>query len=322
MTILGIDVSKTNFHGYVISEHGDAKKSFPNTQAGFKQLDTWLKNRRIDKVHACMEATGSYWEALALHLYEAQHVVSVINPSRTKAYASSELLRTKTDAVDAAMIARFCQAQTPAAWVPPPPEALLLRALVRHVEHLKATRAQQLTRRQTPGLPALVLSSIDDVLKTLDHEIRELEAAIDKHIGQHPDLKHKRDLLTSIPGFGDTTAASILAEAPQLDEFRNTSAVSAFVGLSPSCKESGSSVRSRGRQCKTGSSRLRKALYFPAIVAMQHNPIARSLAARLRAKGKANMLVIGAVMRKLLVIAYGVLKSGVPFSANSSIAEA
>lgn len=317
MVILGIDISKANFHGYVISEHGDGKKSFPNTQAGFKQLDGWLKNRRIHKVHACMEATGSYWEALALHLYKARHVVSVINPSRTKAYASSELLR-KTDSVDAAMIARFCQAQTPAPWVPPPPEALLLRALVRHVEHLKETRAQQLTRRQTPGLPALVLTSIDDVLKTLDHEIRELETAIDKHIGQHPDLKQKRDLLTSIPGFGDTTAASILAEAPQLDEFRNTSAVSAFVGLSPSCTESGSSVRSRGGLCKTGSSRLRKALYFPAIVAIRHNPIARRLAARLRAKGKANMLVIGAVMRKLLVIAYGVLKSGVPFSADFS----
>ena len=106
-SFLGIDLSKETFHAFLLSDRADAKRVFPNTPKGFEQLTTWLKNRQADELHICMEATGSYWEPLALHLHGLERRVSVINPARIKAFAQSELLRTKADAVDAALIARF-----------------------------------------------------------------------------------------------------------------------------------------------------------------------------------------------------------------------
>jgi len=136
-SFLGIDLSKETFHACLLSDRADAKKVFPNTPKGFEQLTTWLKNRHAADVRICMEATGAYWEALALYLHGLEQHVSVINPARIKAFAQSELLRTKTDAVDAALIARFCKSQSPELWVPPPAEIRVLQALMRHYDHLK-----------------------------------------------------------------------------------------------------------------------------------------------------------------------------------------
>ncbi|MGB9651225.1 MAG: transposase, partial [Candidatus Cybelea sp.] len=129
-------------------------------------------------------------------------------------------------------------------------------------------------------------------------------------------LKRRRDLLTSIPGIGETTAGSILSEIPHLDRFQSAKAVAAFAGLSPRERRSGTSIHGRPRLCKTGNARVRKALYMPAIVALRFNPTLRVFAERLLAAGKHKRLIIGAVMRKLLVLAYGILRSGVAFDAN------
>ena len=111
---LGLDVGKTSIHAALLTEEKAVRrKSFPNTNAGFSQLDAWLKNREVAQVHVCIEA-GSYVEALALHLHGQGHTVSLVNPSRVKAFGESELIRTKTDAVDAALIARFCRVHRPA----------------------------------------------------------------------------------------------------------------------------------------------------------------------------------------------------------------
>lgn len=310
MATLGIDISKADFHCYLIGESGTSKKSFPNGPEGFGQLDKWLKNRGVKKVLACMEATGQYWEALATHLHETGHQVAVVNPLRIKAYAQSKLMRTKTDPADAALIAQFAQTETPRLWEPPPPEIRMLQAFARHLEDLKTTRAQQQTRLKTPGLPEAVKTSIHEVISALDEQIEEFEEAIRDHINRHPGLREKRDLLVSIPGIADTSAAQILAEVPHLAQFETAAAVAAYAGLSPRIRQSGTSLRSRGHLCKTGNSRLRKALFLPALTAMQHNPQLKAFADRLRGVGKPKMVVVGAIMRKLLVLAYGVLKSG------------
>jgi len=96
-TFLGIDLSKETFHACLLSDRPDATRVFPNTPRGFERLMSWLKNRRAAHVHVCMEATGSYWEALASHLHRFEQRVSVVNPARIKAFAQSELFRTKTD---------------------------------------------------------------------------------------------------------------------------------------------------------------------------------------------------------------------------------
>ena len=137
-----------------------------------------------------------------------------------------------------------------------------------------------------------------------------------QHFDGHPDLKRRRDLLTSIPGIGEATAGSILSEIPHLDRFQSAKAVAAFAGLSPRERRSGTSIHGHPRLCKTGNSRVRKALYMPAMVALRFNPTLRLFADRLLAAGKHKRLVIGAVMRKLLVLAYGILRSGKRFDAN------
>jgi len=316
MVTLGIDISKRDFHAALLSDDRTAKKSFPNSSKGFEQLAAWLRNRKVDNVVACMEATGSYWYALAKFLFNSGHSVAVINPRRIQAFAESELLRTKTDAVDAALIARFAASQTFQLWKPHAPEIEELQGLYRHLEFLKRSRTQHVTREQTPDLPERVRLSAQTIIEQLDIQIDELERAIRDHIDRHPGLKSKHNLLTSIPGIGGTSATAILSEMPTIDEFRSAQAVAAYAGLSPLIRQSGTSVRGKPRLCKTGNARLRKALYFPAIVGEKYNPTLQAFGRRLRAAGKATMVVIGAMMRKLLVIAYGVLKSGKPFDPS------
>jgi transposase len=320
MITLGIDISKRDFHAALLNGDHTAKKSFPNSTKGFEQLAAWLHNRKVDKVVACMEATGAYWYALAKFLFNAGHSVAVINPRRIKAFAESELLRTKTDAVDASLIARFAASQQLQFWKPLAPEIEELQGLYRHLEFLKISRTQHVTREQTPDLPVRARQSAQTIIEQLDIQIDELDRAIRDHIDRHPGLKTKHNLLTSIPGIGDTSAVAILSEMPTIDEFRSAGAVGAYAGLSPLIRQSGSSVRGKPRLCKTGNARLRKALYFPAIVGERYNPTLHAFGQRLRAAGKATMVVIGALMRKLLVIAYGVLKSGKPFHPSPQLA--
>lgn len=314
MITLGIDISKRDFHAALLDDERSAKKSFSNNAKGFEQLASWLRNRKTGTVTACMEATGSYWYALAKYLFNAGHSVAVINPRRIKSFAESELLRTKTDAVDAGLIARFAATQEFELWKPLAAELEELQGLYRHLDYLKQNRAQHLTRVQTPELPERVIHSTQALIAQLDIQIDDLEEAIRDHINRHPGLKAKHDLLTSIPGIGDTSASAILSEMPAIEQFRSARAVAAYAGLSPLIRESGSSVRWKPRLCKTGNARLRKALFFPALVGKRYNPILEAFDQRLQAAGKAKMLIVGAIMRKLLIIAYAVLKSGKPFN--------
>ena len=139
------------------------------------------------------------------------------------------------------------------------------------------------------------------------------EAAIRQHINSHPGLRRRRELLDPIPGIAETTAASLLAEITDITQYRSARQVAAYAGLVPRERQSGSSVRGRTRLSKIGNARLRKALYFPAITALRCSPFFQAWAEGLRQRGKCKMSVIGAAMRKLVHLAYGVLKTGRPF---------
>jgi transposase len=271
-----------------------------------------LKHKALS-IHACMEATGTYGDALATYLHEAGHIVSVVNPAIIKAFASTEMMRTKTDKADASLIARYCEKHQPAAWRPPPPEISELQALVRRLEALLEMLQQERNRLAGGISSASVKDSVEQHIDYLNEQITHTQSLIRDHIDQHPTLKQRRDLLTTIPGIGETTAAKFLAEIVEINHYQSARQVAAFAGLVPKHRESGSSVRGRPKVCKVGTARLRKAMYFPAIVATHHNPIIKALSERLRERGKCPMVVIGAAMRKLIHIAYGVLKSGKPF---------
>jgi transposase len=311
---LGLDVAKLKFNACLIREGGKLRhRVFANTEAGFSQLSEWLTKNGVSQVHACLEATGTYAEALATHLHVAGHVVSVVNPAAVKAYAQSRLTRTKTDKVDAELIARFCLAQQPPQWSPPAAEVRELQALVRRLEALTEMRVAEENRLSAGAAVAAVRASVEEHIAYLAEQIRRTEALIRGHIDSHPGLKWQRELLDSIPGIGEATAAALLAEVPDFSQYRSARQVAAFAGLVPKERQSGSSVRGRVRLSKVDNARLRKALYFPAITALRCSPFFQQWAEGLRQRGKSKMAVIGAVMRKLVHLAYGVLKTGRPF---------
>lgn len=315
MDVLGIDISKADFHACLIQGAKRSKKSFPNAVVGYRQLDSWLKNRRCTQVHACMEATGSYWEALAKALYDAGRTVSVVNPSQTVFFARSQLRRTKTDAVDAEMIAEFCQQRDPRAWTPPPQEILELRGLLSYRDHLireivalKQMAAQIHVNKALHKLHVQQLKAVEKSLRSID---RQLGMAIKAH----PQITEQVAALTAVAGIGMLTALSIVAKLPT-DRLRNAKAATAYVGLAPSERQSGTSVHGKPRICKTGNASLRRDLYMPAIVAIRYDPILKAFAARLKERGKPNKVIIAAVMRKLIVLAFRILR-GLPNLATA-----
>lgn len=314
---LGIDISKAKFDVALLLANGKLRhKVFSNSAAGYQQLSQWLINHRLQQVHACMEATGPYSDALAVYLHNAGHRVSVVNPAVIKAFAQTEMTRTKTDKTDASLIARYCMKHQPPAWSPPPPEISELQALLRRLDALIDMRQQE-SNRLAGGISAeSVRRSVTEHLTFLDQQIAQTKALIKDHIDHHPTLKQQRDLLNSIPGIGHLTAAKLLAEIVEINHYNSARQVAAFAGLVPRHNQSGTSVRGKPRLCKVGAARLRKALYFPAIVATQHNPVIKAMSERLTERGKCPMLIIGAAMRKLIHIAYGVLKSGKPFDPH------
>lgn len=314
---LGIDVSKERLDTLLLREGLEAESAhFANTREGFQRLRHFLKQRKLKQVHICLEATGSYGDALALFLHAAGYRVSVVNPARIKAYADSRLSRNKTDALDAALIADFCRTQQPDAWTPPPAEQRELQALVRHWHNLTEMRQQEVNRRLAGTPSPAVLQTLETHIAFLDQQIHALQQQIHDHIDRHPHLRQQRELLTSIPGIGNLTACKLLAEVRDIHAFASAPQLAAFAGLTPRQHRSGSSVRGKTRLSKRGSVRLRSALYFPAIVAQRHNPILRAFAQRLLAAGKPRLAVIAAVMRKLLHLVYGILKSGQPFDPD------
>ena len=314
---LGVDIAKLKFDVCLIKENGKAKhKVFANTTHGFEQLVVWPSSHGVGSLHVCLEATGSYGEALALYLFDVGLTVSVVNPAAVKAFAASRLTRTKTDKVDAELIARFCLAQQPEAWQPPAPEVRELQALVRRLESLIEMR-EALDNRLSSGVSIeAVRHSLEEHIAYLIDEIKQTELMIREHINNHPDLKEQSDLLDSIPGIGATTAALLLAGITDFKQYKSARQVAAYAGLVPRERRSGSSVRGRTCLSKVGNARLRKALYFPAITALWSSGFFQQWAADLRERGKCKMAVIGAAMRKLIHLAYGVLKTGKPFDPN------
>lgn len=205
MHVIGVDVAKATFD-VALPQGVDGKArqrgKMANTPAGWKELLAWRAKYAPEAV-ACMEATGTYHEGLAKALVEAGVTVYVVNPARIKAYAMSELSRTKTDPTDARLIARFFLAQQAAgatlhAYVPPTPSQSTLRALVRRLDELKEMRQMERNRRDVAE--AAVTADLDQVIAVLDDHIRRTEKAIRQHIDDDPDLRGRRDLLTSIPG--------------------------------------------------------------------------------------------------------------------------
>jgi transposase len=320
LPLLGIDVAKKSFNVALLRGEKKKHKQFANSTKGFAELSAWLAKQGVSQVWACLEATGSYSDVLANYLSQAGHQVSLVNPARIKAYGQSQLQRTKNDRADADLIVRFLHDTRPPLWTPPPPEQRQLQALVRHLDDLIETR-QQLHNRLTDGPQVeAVLGSLRQVIAQLEAQIKQIEEQIRQHLDNHPDLKQAHDLLVSIKGLGSRTATVLLGEIERLRQYRHSEEAVAYAGLNPKERQSGTSIKGKTCLSKIGNARVRKALYLPAINAIKYNSIIKRLAERLEKRGLCKMAIIGAAMRKLLQLAFGVLKTGKPFDEKHALA--
>lgn len=188
------------------------------------------------------------------------------------------------------------------------------RLLVGRLESLKQMLQQEKNRLSTAC--KVTTPFLKRMIKTIERQITQVQEAIKTHIKNNPDLHEKSCLLATIPGIGDETINQILAYLGNLEHFQSAREMAAYVGLTPKQQQSGSSVNAKARMSKIGPGNLRKAFYFPAIVAKKYNPVIQKFCDQLAQKGKPPMVIIGAAMRKLIHIIYGVLKSGKPFNPN------
>jgi transposase len=310
--ILGIDVAKAKLDVALRLTDGSIRsKVVDNTAEGFRALSAFLQKQGVTELHACMEATGPYWEAVAEYLADAGFTVSVVNPAQIKAFGAAALVRTKTDRADARLIAQFCAAQRPEPWQAPSSALRELRALVARRHALDAMRTQE--RNRVLVAREAVRGGIEAHLAYLEKAIAEIDALIRQKIDNDPDLKQQRDLLDTVPGLGDKTIPVLLSYYGGSPRFAKAKEAVAFAGLDPRQHESGSSVRGRPRLSKVGHGAVRRALYMPAMVTITRTAWGRAFRDRLLAAGKPPMVIIGAMMRKLVHVAFGVLKSGKPF---------
>jgi transposase len=313
MDVLGIDLAKLSFDATLLQQTGSSHyASFPNTPEGFLQLATWLREHNVSSLHACMEATNIYWQALASWLHAQGYSVSVVNPARIKGYAMATMQRTKTDKLDSAIIASFCAKHQPSVWQPASQAQQRLRALVRHRDELLQTQLQQQNRLRD-ATDELLQSSLESLLKAIASHLETVQEQIKQQLRGQESFQTNLALLTSSVGIGAVTAAKLLSEFADLDQYESAKAAAADAGLTPSHYESGTSVRRRSKLSKMGQAGVRAALSWPAITAMRRCPAIKAFAQRLAARGKPKMVIICAVMRKLVHICYGVLKHQTPY---------
>lgn len=329
MPVIGIDVSKAKLHVVVLLDPEGRKvrtKTVANQASGFSALLKFACHQAAcapPDLHVVMEATGVYHEAAATYLFDQGATVSVVNPARVKDFARSLAMQSKTDAQDAAVLARYGLLVQPAAWTPAPPEYRELKALLARLQAIEAQIRREhnrLEQAKASPVPPAVRDSLTQSLAFLKASRDRLTRSINDHIDRHPQLKRDKALLQSIPAVGEKTARVMLTLLYHGNRFRRAREAAAYVGLNPVEHRSGTSVFRKPRLSKRGDGRLRAGLYMAAVVAIRYNPDVRALYQRLLAKGKAKMAALGAAMRKLVHIMFGVLKHQMPYRPQAALA--
>lgn len=313
---VGIDVSKEKLNVALLLAPEFLKKKtkvVPNNAEGFRSLIEWLQRQVKDQVtfRFIMEATGSYHQPLALFLSDQNFQVCVVNPAFIKRHGQSMAARTKTDEKDCIIIAHYGDTMNPEPWKPPSAQYRALEQFLRRLDQLDKMTAQERNRREALTFgPADhdVLASINKTISYFEKEYDELLKKIKDHLDRHPDLKNDVKLLTSIPGIGELTALKMTSALEGGSRFSSARQFAAYLGLTPRQNQS-RTLKGKTSLSKMGPSALRKALYMPSIVACRFNPDVSALYQRLVNTGKTKMSALGAAMRKLAHLAFGVLKT-------------
>ena len=318
---MGIDVAKATLDFCLLSKNATLlwRGQLRNESHAIGQFLAQLQARgyKLAQIHFCCESTGVYGQRLVEALHQGALTLSVLNPAQVKFFAISVLRRSKNDQLDAEIIARFCLERKPLATRPLRPIESQLKLLV----HERESRVNEQNRERNRAkkdlyqiaLPKLIGQQRKRRLKQLAKEIAQFDAAIDSLIGNEETLQEQSRLLCSIPGIAKVTAAKLLCELAG-KEFQSARQLAAYAGLTPQECRSGYSLYGKTRLCKIGNAFLRKALYLPAAVARRWSKPLRPWIALLESRKLHDLAIRGAIMRKLLHIAFGVLAHQQPFN--------
>lgn len=301
----GIDVSMETLD---ISTPDRKHVQFSNDTEGFRKLVKLLD----DQSHCIMEATGAYHQKLATWLYLHGSKVSVVNPIVIKRFAQMRLRLAKTDKADASMIRQYAEAEKPDVWSPPHQYVVqaneingLITLLIRQRTALK-NKMHSVNHKE--GTFSMILKALRNQIKNLDREINQLETLMEDLIIEHQEAMLKN--LCSIPGIGKKTAMFLIVITDAFRSFENSKQLCAYLGLAPTIKTSGKSVRGQSRICKTGNGTMRNLLFMCSFTACERNTACRELYTRMVNKGKSKKVALIAVANKLLKQALAIAKSG------------
>jgi transposase len=315
---MGIDVAKASFDFCLFCSNGSRlwKGHFSNSSTGIEEYLSQLQARRfkLKQIHFGLEASGVYGKALVGALHQAGLALSVLNPAQVKFFALSVLRRTKNDTLDAEIIARFCLERKPPATRPLRSIEEQLKVLVHERDSRVAEQSRERNRaKQDPfqlELPELISRQRQKRLTQLKKEISQLNNAM---FEADQSLSRQSQLLCSIPGIAQLTAAKLLAELAG-KEFASARQLAAYAGLTPAERRSGGTFYGQTHLSKIGNAFLRKALYMPAAVARRWCRPLKPWVAILEQRQLHDLAIRGAIMRKLLHIAFGVLSHQQPFN--------
>jgi len=323
MNTIGIDVSKEKLDCALMREQDKIKtKAVVNKLLGWQELLYWsLKNTglAIAELHFVMEATGIYHEQLATFLYGAGAKVSVVNPAQVKFYAQGLGVRSKNDKKDSVVLARYGARENPALWQPEAREIRTLKALLARFDGIEKDLQREKNRQEKAQIsvaPDEVIHSLNLMIEQLETEQQRLKKLIEEHINRYDKLRENKALLESIPAVGNVIATRMLMVIGSR-QFDDAHQCAAYLGLVPVQHESGSSVKGRAHLSKAGNPLIRAKLYMAAVVAIRYNPDIKAQYERLTSKGKSKMSALGAAMRKLVHICFGVLKHQQPYQPQT-----
>lgn len=322
MFYLGMDVAKAKLDCCLLLDASGKRKTkvVNNTKPGIADLLVWAAKQNVstEALHVVMEGTGVYHEQAALALADAGVTVSIVNPAQVKNFGRGLAVRTKNDGVDSFVLARYGTLLKPAAWVPPAPEARMLQALLSRREAIAQDLQRERNRQEkadATDTPERIRQSLADSIEFLIKQLAQLQQDIDQHIDKHPGLRDDMALLQSIPAVGPQVGGNLLSVMHSHD-FDSAEQLAAYLGLVPVERQSGSSVLGRSRLSKAGPARIRAVLYMAAVVATRYNPHVKAVYDRLLARGKSKMSALGAAMRKLVHLCFGVIKTRKPYQPD------
>ena len=309
---IGLDIAKDKFDAAIMIKGKYINAVFVNSIAGFKKLKQWIEKHAVSTPWVCLEATGAYSTGVAEYLFNQNIKVSVCNPLQIKNYAKSYLTRNKNDILDAKIIRAYGQERKPLCFKPAPESQKYVKGLTQLINTLEKQKQELLNQVSSIQIDS-VQKEFKKLIKNIEKQVKIIESKLKNYIAKNDDQNAIKERIKTVKGLGDRTAHTLIAFLPNIDDFKNAKQLAAYVGVSPKQHQSGK-FAGKTTLSKIGNASIRKALYMPAIVVKNTNPHFKAFCQRLEKNGLKPKAIVGALMRKLIYIIFGMLKNKQDFN--------